>query len=144
MQKVFVTVAVGLVLNLPSTTLGQTEPPADSANLIELRIGGAVRNGGLYNVDRTLTTISDVLTMAGRAAPQGNGDKVWVFRDGEVVTTILGGTTRIADSPIRSGDQLFVAWQSAVPQRSWISQNAGLVGAFLAVTFATIGIIVAN
>ena len=102
MQKVFVTVAVGLVLNLPSTTLGQTDPPADSANLIELRIGGAVRNGGLYNVDRTLTTISDVLTMAGRAAPQGKGDKVWVFRDGEVVTTILGQDSHCGLSdPIR-------------------------------------------
>ncbi len=144
MQKVFVTVAVGLVLNLPSTTLGQTQPPADSANLIELRVGGAVHTAGLFNVDRTQTTISDVLTLAGRAAPKGNGDKVWVFRNGEVVTTILGGTTLIADSPIQPGDRLFVAWQAAVPQRSWISQNSGFVGLFLAATFATVGIIAAN
>ncbi len=143
MQKVLVTVAVGLVLNLPSTTLGQTEPPADQGDPIELRIGGAVRNGGLFEVDRTLT-ISEALTMAGRPMPEGQGEKVWVFRDGEIVATILGETTLIGDSPIRSGDQLFVAWQSAVPQRSWISRNAGRVGLLVAATFATIGIIVAN
>ena len=141
MQKVFVTVAVGLVLNLPSTILGQsTKPLVDPGNLIELRIGGAVRNGGLFDVDRTLT-ISEALAMAGSPTPQAQGDKVWVFRDGEIIMTILGGTTVIADSPIRSGDQLFVAWQSAVPQGSWISRNVGLVGTLLAA--ATVAIVVA-
>ena len=125
MQKVFLTVAMGLVLNLPSTTLGQsTESPVHLGNLIELRIVGAVHNGGLFNVDPT-TTISGALAMAGGPAPQGQRDKVWVFRDGEIITTILGGGTLIKDSPIRSGDQLFVPWVSSVPERSWISQNLG-------------------
>ena len=49
MLKVLATVVVGLVLNLPSTTLGQViKPPVDPGETIELRIGGAVRNGGLF------------------------------------------------------------------------------------------------
>ncbi len=91
MKKVFIVVAVGLVLNLPSTTLGQsTEPRANPGDLIELRIGGAVRNGGLFNVDPTVT-ISGVVAIAGGLTPQGQRDKVWVFRDGEIIATILGG-----------------------------------------------------
>ncbi len=136
MQKVFVTVAVGLVLNLPSPTLGQTtEPPAEQGDPIELRIGGAVRNGGLFNVDRTMT-ISEALAMAGRSTPQSQRDKVWVFRDGEIITTILGGSTLIADSPIRSGDRLFVVWASAIPEQSRTSRNVGLVGVFVAAAAA--------
>ena len=138
MLKVLATVVVGLVLDLPSTILGQSmEPPVDPGETIELRIGGAVRNGGLFNVDRTVT-ISEALTMAGRSAPQSQQDKVWVFRDGEIITTLLGGTTLIADSPIRSGDHLFVVWASALPERSWTSRNVGLVGIFVAATAAIV------
>ena len=138
MKKVFLIVAIGLVLNLPSTTLGQsTESPVRPEDLIELRIVGAVRNGGLFKVHPT-TTISGALAMAGGPAPQGQGDKVWVFRDGEIITTILGGATLIADSPIRSGDQLFVAWVSTVPERTRIRRNVGLVAAFLAATGAIV------
>ena len=91
MLKVLATVVVGLVLNLPSTTLGQViKPPVDPGGTIELRIGGAVRNGGLFNVGRTVT-ISEALAMAGRPTPQGQEDKVWVFRDGKIITTISGG-----------------------------------------------------
>jgi len=138
MLKVLATVVVGLVLNLPSTTLGQvTNPSVDAGETIELRIGGAVRNGGLFNLDRTVT-ISEALAMAGRSTSQGQGDKVWVFRDGEIITTILGGSTVIADSPIRSGDQLFVVWASAVPERSSTSRNVGLVGILVAATVAIV------
>ena len=131
MQKVFLTVAMGLVLNLPSTTLGQaTESPVHLGNLIELRIVGAVHKGGLFNVDPT-ATISGALAMAGGPAPQGQRDRVWVFRDGEIIATILGGGTLIADSPIRSGDQLFVAWVSAASERGWISSNGYVFSAAL-------------
>jgi protein involved in polysaccharide export with SLBB domain len=91
MQKILATVAVGVVLNLPSTLFGQpTELPVHPGDLITLRIVGAVRNGGLFNVDPTVT-ISEALAMAEGPTPQGQRDKVWVFRDGEIITTILGG-----------------------------------------------------
>ena len=78
MQKIFATVAVGLVFNLPSTIFGQsTEPPVHPRDLMALRIGGAVRNGGLFHVDPTMT-ISEALAMAGGPARQGQGAKVWV------------------------------------------------------------------
>ena len=88
-------------------------------------------------MDRTVT-ISEALAMAGGTAAEGQGDKVWVFRDGEIITTILEGSTLITDSPIRSGDQLFVAWASAVPERSSTGRNVGLVGIFLAATAAIV------
>ena len=140
MLRVFITVAMGLALNLPSTVLGQLpELPVHPGDLIELRIGGAVHNGGLFDVDPTVT-VSGALAMAGGPTTQGRGDEVWVFRDGKIITTLVEGTALIADSPVRSGDRLFVAWASAVPERSWISRNAGPVGMFVA---ATAGIVFA-
>ncbi len=65
MLRVFITVAMGLALNLPSTVLGQLpELPVHPGDLIELRIGGAVHNGGLFDVDPTVT-VSGALAMAG-------------------------------------------------------------------------------
>ncbi len=95
-----------------------------------MHIGGAVRNGGLYNLGSAVT-LSGAVAMAGGPALRGHGNMAWVFRDGEIITTIQGGTSLIADSPIRSGDRLFVAWESAVPERSWIYQNPRAFGAML-------------
>jgi protein involved in polysaccharide export with SLBB domain len=90
-KNVLITVAVGLALNLPNTVLGQrTQLAVQPGDLIELRIGGAVHNAGLFSVDPTVT-LSEALATAGGPAPLGQGDKVWVFRDGEIITTILGG-----------------------------------------------------
>ena len=96
-----------------------------------VQIGGAVRNGGLFNVDPTVT-ISGALAMAGGPTTDGKTDEVLLIRDGEIITTILGGTTLIAESPIRSGDQLFV------PMRSWISRNAGLLATFSGLALAAV------
>ena len=93
------------------------------------KIGGAVRNGGLFNVDPTVT-ISGALAMAGGPTPDGKTDEVLLIRDDEIITTILGGTTLIAESPVRSGDQLFV------PMRSWISRNASLLATFAGLALA--------
>lgn len=87
--NVLITVTVVLALNLPTTVLGQrAELAVQPGELIELRIGGAVRNAGFHNVD-PMATLSEALAMAEGPAPQAQGDKVWVFRDGEIVTTIL-------------------------------------------------------
>jgi len=132
-QKVVITVAVSLALNLPNTTLEQSnEPSVYPGDVIELRvrIGGAVRNPGFFDVDPTVT-VSETLAMAGGPTAQGQRDRVWVFRDGEIIATILGGGTLIADSPIRSGDQLFVAWVSAASERGWISSNGYVFSAAL-------------
>jgi protein involved in polysaccharide export with SLBB domain len=122
---------MGLALNLPEKVLGQrTELAVQSGDLIELRIGGAVRDAGLLTVDPR-ATLSEVLSMAGGPTTRAQGAKVWVFRDGEIVTTILGGSTRIGDSPIRSGDRLFVAWASAIPDQRGIGRNPYVIGGVL-------------
>jgi hypothetical protein len=41
-------------------------------------------------------------------------------RDGKDLRVKLSKATRLADTPVRTGDQLYV------PQRGWISRNAGL------------------
>ena len=142
MQNVLITIAVGLALNLPKTVLGQrTELAVQPGDSIVLRIGGAVHDAGFFHVGPTVT-VSEALTMAGGPTTQGQEDRVWVFRDGKIITTILRGTTLIVDSPIRSGDQLFVAWESAVPEQRRISKNAyifgGVLGGAVGIAFALI------
>ena len=142
MQKALITIAVGLALNLPSVTLGQATESDVQPSVVpafRVHIGGAVRNSGLFDLGPALT-VSEALAMAGGPTKQGQEDRVWVFRNGEIITTLMGGRTLIADSPVRSGDQLFVAWQSTMPERSWLSQNAGTFTVLMA---AAVGITIA-
>lgn len=90
--------------------------------LRRVQVTGAVRNPGLYNVDPTMT-VSDALAMAGGATPQGDPKRVQLVRGGEKQSVRLTGSTPIAGSPVRSGDQL------VVPERGWISRNTGIVAA---------------
>jgi len=96
------------------------DPAVDVTVLPRVTILGAVRNPGVHNLDPTLT-ISDALALAGGAAPDGKRDQVELRRRGERVPVKLSLDARLAETPIRSGDQL------VVPERSWISRNIGLV-----------------
>lgn len=87
-----------------------------------IRITGAVNNPGLHLVDPTYT-VADALALAGGATPLGEPEKVQLIRDGRQVAVDLRSDVRITDSPIRSGDQLYV------PERGWISRNAAVVAA---------------
>ena len=93
--------------------------------LRRVQVLGAVRNPGLYPLDPTMT-VGDALAVAGGTTTQGNPDKLELIRRGRKLAVDLSQDTRIADSPIRSGDQLFI------PERSWISRNPGVVGASIA------------
>jgi protein involved in polysaccharide export with SLBB domain len=93
---------------------------------------GAVKNPGLYPVDPTMT-VADVLALAGGVAPEGNPEKGSLIRGGERLDVRLSQRTKIADTPVQSGDQLYV------PQRSWISRNPGVVAGTLT---AVAGIVV--
>ena len=107
-------------------------PSIDIAVLRRVNILGAVRNPGLYPVDAT-TTIADALAVAGGATPVGDLDRIEIVRNGQRVSVRLSQGTRITDSAIRSGDQLFV------PERSWLSRNAGIVAALIT-AFATLAV----
>jgi protein involved in polysaccharide export with SLBB domain len=81
---------------------------------------GAVRNPGLYPVDPTMT-LGDVLALAGGTTQEGNPNKLALIRGGEKLSRDLSHGIRVADSEIRSGDEIFV------PERSWISRNPGIL-----------------
>lgn len=107
-------------------------PSIEVVLLRRVQVLGAVRNPGLYTVDPTMT-VADALAKAGGVAEDGKSGEVYLLRDDERIKINLSQRTRIADTAIRSGDQLYV------PQRTWIARNPA---AFAGVLTATAGIIV--
>ncbi len=94
-------------------------PSIDVVLLRRINVLGAVRNPNVYSVDPT-TTLAEVLAMAGGATAEGNAEKIEVYRDGRKVPLEFNPRTRIGDTPIRSGDHIYV------PQRSWLLRNSGI------------------
>ena len=110
-------------------------PSIDVILLRRITIIGGVRNPGLYPVDPTMT-LADAYALAGGITPDGKSDEVQLVRGSQRATYKFSGTTRISDTPLRSGDQLYV------PLRSWISRNpwlaTALIGTFTSVIFAVV------
>ncbi len=96
------------------------DPAIDITVLRRVRILGAVRTPNVYQVEPTMT-VADALALAGGASSDGKQDQVELRREGESTVTKLTRGTKLADTPIRSGDQLYV------PERSWLSRNTPLV-----------------
>jgi polysaccharide biosynthesis/export protein len=89
--------------------------------LRKVQVSGAVRNPSIYTLHATMS-ISDALAMAGGALPDGRLDRIELRRDGEVVDILLvTDRAQLADSPVRSGDQIHV------PQRSATARNFGII-----------------
>lgn len=95
-------------------------PSIELIFLRRINVLGSVRAPGLYPVDPTMV-VADALAMAGGVAPDGRQDQIQLIRGGEILTADITHRTRIADLPIRSGDQLFV------PERSWLSRHSSVV-----------------
>jgi protein involved in polysaccharide export with SLBB domain len=129
------------VANLPADSLKRMlirsyskylrDPAVDITVLRRITVLGAVRTPNVYHVEPTMT-VADALALAGGAAPNGKVDEVELRRNHGPPVKLTRGT-RLADTPIRSGDELYV------PQRSWFSRNAplifGAVGATLSVLY---------
>jgi len=96
------------------------DPAIDVKVLPRVTILGAVRNPGVQNLDPTMS-IADALALAGGASADGKQDNIELRRRGARIPVKLNLATRLADTPVRSGDQL------VVPQRSWLSRNTGVV-----------------
>jgi len=107
-------------------------PAVEVRLLRRVNILGAVRTPGLYQVDPTMS-LADAAALAGGAASDGSPDKVDLIRDGAKLPVVLSRKTRLADTPLQSGDQLYFR------QRSWMSRNTGVLAGLLT---ATAGIIV--
>jgi protein involved in polysaccharide export with SLBB domain len=97
-------------------------PAVEVTVLRRVNVLGAVRNPGLYHVDLT-TTVADVLALAGGVSPQGNQNRIELVRGGKRQAVRISQESRLADSPILSGDQLLVA------ERGWLERNTGLIAA---------------
>ena len=91
-------------------------PSIDVMVLRRVSVTGAVKNPGVYPLDPTLT-ISDAIALAGGPADDGKRDKVEIRRGGKVIVADLRNDAIIADSPIQSGDQLYV------PTKAWLTRN---------------------
>jgi polysaccharide biosynthesis/export protein len=99
--------------------------------LRRVQVLGAVRTPGLYPVDATMT-LGDALALAGGTTPQGHPDRVVLVRRADGGRSVASRRTLVADTPLASGDQLYV------PERSWIGRNPGVVGGIAA---AVVGLI---
>ena len=108
-------------------------PSVEVTPLRRVSVLGAVKQPGLYPVDATMK-VADVLALAGGPAPDGRQDRLELRRDGERVVARLDASALVADSPLRSGDQIYV------PQKGWLSRNTWLVSTLVgtAVTFTSI------
>ena len=100
------------------------QPAVEVTLLRRVQVLGAVRTPGLHPVDATMS-VSDVLALAGGTTTEGDPDRIDLIRGGERIPVRLSMGTRIIDSPIQSGDQIYV------PERSWFSRNSGIIAAGL-------------
>jgi protein involved in polysaccharide export with SLBB domain len=102
-------------------------PSIEVTVLRRVNVLGAVRNPGLYHVDPTMT-VADVMALAGGVNTDGNPNRVELVRQGRRVSVRLSQQSLVGESPIRSGDQLWV------PERSWLARNATVVAAAVTAT----------
>lgn len=102
-------------------------PSIEVTLLRRVTITGAVKTPGVYPLEPTMT-ITDALALAGGPSPDGKRDKVEIRRGGKRVDANLRDDTTIADSPVQSGDQLYV------PTKPWIARNTWLISAGVSFT----------
>jgi polysaccharide biosynthesis/export protein len=97
-------------------------PSIEVTVLRQVTIDGAVNKPGIYYLDPTIT-VAEAIALAQGVSPEGKQDKVELIREGQRrdLAVDLPRTARIAATPLRSGDRLYV------PQRSWGSRNGGVI-----------------
>jgi protein involved in polysaccharide export with SLBB domain len=96
------------------------DPSVDITVLRRVTILGAVRTPNVYYVEPTMR-VADALALAGGASPEGKQDQVELRRQDRTVAIKLSRKVRLGDTPLRSGDELYV------PERSWLSRNSAVV-----------------
>lgn len=103
-------------------------PAIEITFLRRINVGGAVQRPAVYFIDPTMT-VRDVVIEAGGATMVGRTDRIELIRNGELIEARLRQDLPVVESPIRSGDQLYI------PERNWFSRNTnaavGIGGAVL-------------
>jgi polysaccharide export outer membrane protein len=110
-----------------------TQPSIQVILLRRIRIDGAVKTPGLYPVDATMT-VSDALALAGGIITDGS-KSVELYRGGKKVSGKLTQQTPLAQTPLRSGDQLYV------PYQSWLARNGYLAGTVLSAAVTIVALL---
>ena len=87
--------------------------------LRRVAVAGEVVKPGLYPADATIT-IGDLITLAGGVTSNADRNKIELMRDGKVIVSRLGPGTVLQNSPVQSGDQIFV------PLKSWFARNGNI------------------
>ena len=83
--------------------------------LLRVMVGGEVRSPTLYRLPPA-TSVAEAVALAGGVTERGRLDRVRVFRDGrEFLVDLTRPEGGAAQSPIRTGDQIFVE-----ARQSWI------------------------
>ncbi|MBI4538238.1 MAG: polysaccharide biosynthesis/export family protein [Gemmatimonadetes bacterium] len=95
-------------------------PSVNITLLRRINVLGEIRVPGLYTVDATVS-VADVIAMAQGLAPDGDANDIVLVRSGKIIRSNLTGTMVIAESDIRSGDQIIVG------KRTWASRNIGAI-----------------
>lgn len=93
-----------------------TNPSIDVTILRRISVQGQVAKPGFYPVDATVS-IAEVIALAGGIGASGDASKVRVRRNGQTLVTRIGADARIEDSPLQSGDEIFI------PERSFLARN---------------------
>ena len=106
-------------------------PSVEVTILRRINVLGAVQKPGLYPLDGTMT-VADALAAAGGATANGDQRKVELLRNGVRVSERIDTRTKIGESPLRSGDQLFV------PERGFVVRNSALVASAISVSTSLI------
>lgn len=111
-----------------------TNPSIEIKVLRRISVSGEVARPGLYPADATIS-IGELIALAGGITANGNRNEVMLLRGDQVVVSALGPGTVLQNSPVQSGDQIFV------PQRSWMSRNGQTF--FVAALSVTTAVLVA-
>ncbi len=96
------------------------DPDIELTPLRRIVVAGSVRNAGFQYADPTVTVLGAV-ALAGGVTPDGNRGRIDLVRDGRKIPIDLSDPPAVADSALRSGDEV------QVPERNWISRNAAVV-----------------
>ena len=96
------------------------DPSIQVTPLRRIVVSGSVRNAGFQYADPTVSVLGAV-ALAGGVTPDGDRGKIDLLRDGRDIAIKLSDAPALADSSVRSGDEILV------PQRSWVERNVGLV-----------------
>lgn len=113
------------------------DPSIDVILLRRVSVQGEVRNPGVFQVDPTMT-VSSVLALAGGPSSDGNTSRIELRRDGERIDMKVTPDTKLLESPLRSGDQIWV------PKRSWWSRNTAVIASALTAVGIVVGAAIAR